>query len=159
LLEFFQYHKSVCKLSYVLFNIFTTLYLQGFCTAPEEEEADPNTKLQDNVSGTGIGEGEGNKDVSDQIEDEEDALGLKDDKPPPPPEQEKKPKEDEGMEMENDFEGTMHDIPDKEDKDNESESEQEEEEEDIQKVPLQFTSFLLTLIRKWAKPIPIKKMY
>ena len=31
---------------------------------------------------TGMGEGEGRKDVSDQIENEEQLLGLKDDKPP-----------------------------------------------------------------------------
>ncbi len=33
--------------------------------------------LQDNQAGTGMGEGQGNKDVSDQIEDEEQLLGTR----------------------------------------------------------------------------------
>jgi len=36
-----------------------------------------NMHFEDDVEGTGMGEGEGKKDVSDQIEDEEQLLGLK----------------------------------------------------------------------------------
>lgn len=38
-------------------------------------------KFDDDVEGTGMGEGEGKKDVTDQIEDEEQLLGLKGDEP------------------------------------------------------------------------------
>lgn len=36
-------------------------------------------QFDDDVEGTGMGEGEGKKDVTDQIEDEEQLLGLKGD--------------------------------------------------------------------------------
>lgn len=38
-------------------------------------------QFDDDVEGTGMGEGEGKKDVTDQIEDEEQLLGLKGDEP------------------------------------------------------------------------------
>ena len=46
--------------------------------------------LYDDVDGTGMGEGDGRKDVSDQIENEEQLLGLKEDKPPDEGQQEAK---------------------------------------------------------------------
>ncbi len=36
--------------------------------------------MQDDVAGTGMGEGQGNKDVSDEIDDEEQLLGNRGDK-------------------------------------------------------------------------------
>lgn len=39
------------------------------------------SQFDDDVEGTGMGEGEGKKDVTDQIEDEEQLLGLKGDEP------------------------------------------------------------------------------
>lgn len=38
-------------------------------------------QFDDDVEGTGMGEGDGKKDVTDQIEDEEQLLGLKGDEP------------------------------------------------------------------------------
>lgn len=38
-------------------------------------------QFDDDVEGTGMGEGEGKKDVTDQIEDEEQLLGLKGEEP------------------------------------------------------------------------------
>ena len=64
-----------------------------------------------------MGDGEGKKDVSEEIEDEEQLLGLKDQ--PPPPDADKpdaqKPKPDPvdnktGKEMSTDFDGEMHDL-------------------------------------------------
>lgn len=68
---------------------------------------------------TGMGEGDGKNDVTEELENEEQLLGLKGDENQEPPSQEKKElKEDEvdtGMEMEGDFEGEKYDLPDQPD--------------------------------------------
>lgn len=51
-------------------------------------------QFDDDVEGTGMGEGEGKKDVTDQIEDEEQLLGLKGD-------QENKEQPEQGKELGN----------------------------------------------------------
>lgn len=86
-------------------------------------------QFDDDVEGTGMGEGEGKKDVTDQIEDEEQLLGLKGDKEEK--EQAEQGKElgddqDKGMEMENDFDGEMFDVPKGEEKEDGSDEEKEE---------------------------------
>ena len=61
-----------------------------------------------------MGDGQGKKDVSDRIDDEEQILGLRDDKPPEPKDRDDnndEPVDDKtGKEMENEFDGDMHDI-------------------------------------------------
>jgi hypothetical protein len=80
-------YKSVGKLLYVTVRIFRTLLSKGICSATVEDgEGEGSGDLsgmlfEDDVEGTGMGEGEGKKDVSDQIENEEQLLGLKDDVP------------------------------------------------------------------------------
>lgn len=49
------------------------------CVRTDGEEQDQQTK-EEAADGTGMGEGRGDRDVSDQIEDEEQLLGLKQDK-------------------------------------------------------------------------------
>ncbi len=128
IVQFLGFHKAICKFTYILINVFTSLYSQGFCTPPEEEDAPTDTKFEDNAEGTGLGEGEGNKDVSDKIENEEQALGLQQ---PENEEQDKKdepPNPEEGLDMESDFQGELHDVP-KEELQNEDNQEQEQEQE------------------------------
>lgn len=115
---------------YVLLNTFSLLFTQGYCKPEEQGEiVDDNKELE----GTGIGEGEGKKDVSDQLENEEQALGLKG-------EEENKEKleefnKDEGMEMKEDFEGELYDIQqDEKAKENEKEDEEENLERQMDKV-------------------------
>ncbi|KAL4085986.1 hypothetical protein PRIC1_014609 [Phytophthora ramorum] len=134
LVDFLVAHKSVMKLDFVLVRIFRNLFQHGFCRTDEEKndaEGDGagNMQFQDDVEGTGMGEGEGKKDVSNEIEDEEQLLGLQGEQQeePEPPADEKP--EDTGLEMQNDFEGTMQDIPDDE-KEEQDENEDEEEELD-----------------------------
>lgn len=58
-------------------NLFSSLYLEGFCSKPDEEDGQEGaTKFEEEISGTGMGEGEGKKDVSEQIEDEDQLLGT-----------------------------------------------------------------------------------
>ncbi|POM80440.1 Midasin-like protein, partial [Phytophthora palmivora] len=135
LVDFLVAHKSVMKLDFVLVRIFRNLFQHGFCRTEEEkndEEGEGGAgkmQFQDDVEGTGMGEGEGKKDVSNEIEDEEQLLGLQGDQqeePEPPADQ--KP-EDTKLEMQNDFEGTMQDVPDDE-KEDQDENEDDEEELD-----------------------------
>ena len=65
-------HRATSKLLSVLLNIFTDLASRGFCLPPEIEEGggEGSTEFED-VEGGGVGEGEGMKDVSDQIDNED----------------------------------------------------------------------------------------
>ncbi|RLN87173.1 hypothetical protein BBJ28_00016114, partial [Nothophytophthora sp. Chile5] len=134
LVDFLVAHKSVLKLDFVLVRIFRNLFQHGFCRTDDQKEedgegGDGKMQFQDDVEGTGMGEGEGKKDVSHEIEDEEQLLGLQGDQQeePPEPPADQQP-EDTGLEMQNDFEGTMQDLPDDE-KDEDKEEDEEEEEE------------------------------
>lgn len=124
-------HKSVTKLDYVLIRIFRNLFQHGFCRAEDKEGGesggDGKMQFQDDVEGTGMGEGEGKKDVSNEIEDEEQLLGLKGDQQEEPPQDKNDEPEDTGLEMQNDFEGTMQDLPDDEKKDEDKDEDDEEE--------------------------------
>ncbi|KAH9296173.1 hypothetical protein KI387_039761, partial [Taxus chinensis] len=104
LFDYVNMHKTVAKLDYILSNIFAALYTDGFCVSKEgpADEGD-NLKYED-VSGTGMGEGEGAKDVSDQIQDEDQLLGGSDKPSAEPCASAKGPSEhDKGLEMEQDF--------------------------------------------------------
>lgn len=79
-----------------------------------------------------MGDGEGNRDVSDRIEDEEQILGLQEpmkDKKEPNDNQNAEKEEDTGKEMENEFEGDMFDIKEKEPDENEENQENEVKED------------------------------
>src|SRR5690606_27248486 len=117
LFHFVEHHKAICKLTYVLCNTFITVFSKGFCMPEMESQESGEGDMEDNVKGTGIGEGEGNKDVSDEIEDEEQALGNADDQQDSL-DKKKHKEEDKGIEMENDFDGQLEDV-EEDDKDDE----------------------------------------
>lgn len=124
------FSKSVAKLGYVLANLFAGLFREGFCGAKEESGAEGATSFKD-AEGTGMGAGEGQKDVSDQIENEDQLLGNKGDEEEGEKTGEKK-KEDEkvkGVEMEEDFEGEMLDLSEDEEQEGDEEEEGDEKEE------------------------------
>lgn len=132
LVNYILTHKAVVKFNYIIIRVFRNLLEHGFCRGQEEDGEDENeqdgeTQAGKEFDGTGMGQGEGKKDVSDQIEDEEQLLGLRDDPVTNETESaEKQPPDDTGLEMENDFEGSMQDAPDQ---DNEEEDEQDDGEE------------------------------
>ena len=112
--DYIRLHKATAKLCGVLISMFAALSRDGYCTPAEQREAPGDGagdgKLLDDQAGTGIGEGEGKKDISDEIEDEAQILGMEDLKkeegaPEPPV-----GGDDKGIEMVGDFEGEMHDL-------------------------------------------------
>ncbi|KAG0044860.1 AAA ATPase midasin [Gryganskiella cystojenkinii] len=127
--HFVQHHKTINKLTYVLCNTFSILFSKGFCI-PEMEQEMKEGEEESNVAGTGIGDGEGGKDVSDEIEDEEQVLGTQNDKKQDEDDQKETEEEDKGIEMENDFEGKMEDVEPSSDQDDDDDDEDEDEKED-----------------------------
>ena len=136
-------YKSSSKLLYVCLRVFRTIVSKGLCSA-ETEDGDGegggagvgDMRFEDDVEGTGMGEGDGKNDVSDQIQNEEQLLGLKNDKDDAKDESKAKSKKqldekeaEEGVEMTQDFDGDMFDLP--EDKGDENNDEEQDNEEDI----------------------------
>ncbi|GMH65392.1 hypothetical protein TrST_g10125 [Triparma strigata] len=138
-----KFGSEISKLGFVVVRVFRQLVAKGFCHEDEGEEGEGEGGGEGGEGkfsldeGTGMGEGDTNEaeDVTDQIENEEQLLGLKGDEEKE--EQEKKPNEqldekdvDTGMEMENDFEGDTFDMPDKKEDDQPQKDDGEEEELD-----------------------------
>jgi len=128
LVDSLRLHRSSTKLSSILGSLFTGLVLEGFCASSGKEgdatEGQEGGQLSKDQAGTGLGEGEGAKDVSGEIENEDQVLGMEDMKQQEGDEDKKEPAgEDDGIEMQQDFEGTTHDI----DLDNDEASPEEQE--------------------------------
>ncbi|KAK5577473.1 hypothetical protein RB653_002414 [Dictyostelium firmibasis] len=133
-----SYHKTCCKLEYIVSGVFIQLYSKGFCKpadAGDDGESGEGGKstFEDDVEGTGMGEGKGKKDVSDQIEDQgqiEDTNTQKKEEKDNDEDEEKEEKdEDQGFDMEDDFEGEMHDIKKDENKDQDKKDDPNNEKE------------------------------
>ena len=104
--------RTSSKLLSVLLNVFNQLLEKGFCLPAElddSKEGGAGTKFEENESG-GLGEGEGAKDVSDQIESEDQLesarqQGQEEDGG----DDQKGPKEEEnGIEMSEDFDAQVN---------------------------------------------------
>jgi midasin len=123
-------HHRTLRFAYALAAVLGTVLRDGFCKSaddpkPEDGEGEDGEGGQgaggDGVgAGTGMGDGKGEKDVSDQIENQGQVEDVKtggesseskkkdgsepdDDKPEPRD-------RDEGLEMDDDFDGDMHDV-------------------------------------------------
>lgn len=135
--DFVRFYHSVAKLQFVVLRVFRVLVGKGFCSdenADGEGEGDANgMTFEDDNDGTGMGEGEGKKDVTDQIENEDQLAGLKSDKenehdkPAQESKQLDEEEADKGMEMEDDFDGDMYDLPKKPEDENEIDGDEGEE--------------------------------
>lgn len=138
--HFITFYRGMGKLSYVLVRIFRVLAASGFCSQKEEDdEAEKDASgmtFDEPAEGTGMGEGEGGNDVTDQIENEEQLLGLKDDNDEQNQESDDKKELNEeeaenGMEMEAEFEGSLYDVPKKDPDSTKDDSGDEEVERDM----------------------------
>ncbi|KAM7253719.1 hypothetical protein ACFE04_031401 [Oxalis oulophora] len=97
--DFVAMHKTVTVMTHVLANVLAFLFLKGYGI----KESEDSEKQSQEASGTGMGEGVGRKDVSDQIDDEDQLLGAQKQE-----EQENTTevpnKNEKGIEMDQDFE-------------------------------------------------------
>ncbi|XP_046844513.1 midasin-like isoform X2 [Xenia sp. Carnegie-2017] len=106
-------HRVSCKLQSILLAVFVELLTKGFCLPPDldDGEGEGATSFED-AENCGVGEGEGMKDVSDQIENEEQLHGSaqqdSDEKENESGEQ--IADEENGIEMSEDFDGETHDV-------------------------------------------------
>ena len=130
--EYINFHKSSCKLESVLTALFLGLSTEGFCIPPEETEGEAGGGMMDDQSGTGMGAGEGKKDVADEIENEDQIMGMEDLEKEEEEEKEKGRGEEEdegGIEMQNEFEGITEDVDPGDDNEEKENGEQEMEKE------------------------------
>jgi midasin len=141
-------YKSLGKFLYVNVRIFRTLLAKGICSDQSKDDDEDgegdgqgqgDRQFGEDQEGTGMGEGEGRKDVSDQIQNEEQLMDLKkedDDKDgdgDKPNKDNKKQLDKEeaetGVEMSQDFDGEMYDLPEEPDQQDDQKNDQEEEDE------------------------------
>jgi len=108
--DYVALQKTVSKLGYILSNLFNSLYTEGFCITKEEENGEAGGEKFEDADGTGMGEGEGKKDVSDQIEDEDQLIGTSEKNEDAPTADGAEKKGEKGVEMEQDFDGDMLDL-------------------------------------------------
>ena len=73
-----EHYRALSRLTLILSNVFLHLYQEGFCRPPPADEQAQSNESQDGklIEGTGIGEGEGEKNVSKEIEFEEQVTGT-----------------------------------------------------------------------------------
>lgn len=110
LYELIALNKSMTKFGYVLSNTFYTVIKNGFCLPETETDEEETGATGEDVAGMGIGEGEGKKDVSDEIENEDQVEGLKNDMQESADDQKEIKDEKEGIELSQDFDGKMEDL-------------------------------------------------
>ncbi|KAI7735795.1 hypothetical protein M8C21_000557, partial [Ambrosia artemisiifolia] len=98
--DFMVAHSTLSMVTHALAEIFASLYSQGFGCSTENEEEDNGAQ---DTTGTGMGEGAGVKDVSEQIEDEDQLLGTEKAGEEQDALNDVPSKNDKGIEMEQDF--------------------------------------------------------
>lgn len=126
--ETLSQHRSICKATYILCTSASTLLSKGFCMP--QEKGDPESGQSNGVEGgTGLGEGEGQDDISKDINANEDLSELAQEKDK---EERKDEIEDEkdAVDIEDEMEGQLGDIPDKEDDGKGSGDEKDDDEMD-----------------------------
>ncbi|UJR34182.1 hypothetical protein I4U23_021588 [Adineta vaga] len=141
LYRFIYYHHCTSQVYLSLSNTFITLLRDGFQMPPEESEDNKNSdeqKAEGGLSGMGDGQvGKDAKDVSDQIETEDqlDEAKMPGQEQEKTDEQENVSDEKNGMEVSFDFEANMDDPSKNEDEEgdeNENENESNDDDDNIE---------------------------
>ncbi|CAN4116387.1 unnamed protein product [Withania somnifera] len=107
--DFLIMHRMLSVMTYVLANIFASLFAKGFGTK-EEDIDDANQDLIQDQSGTGMGEGSGMNDVSNQINDEDQLAGTSADRDEENTLGDAPSKTDKGIEMDQDFDADTFSV-------------------------------------------------
>ncbi|KAF7997921.1 hypothetical protein HCN44_009319 [Aphidius gifuensis] len=130
--------RTVCKHLSLQLSVFLDLVTNGFCVPKdldldEGEMDEDGVEQKSNKGGMGLGDGEGEKDVSDQIETEDQLDDAR-------PAGEEKDKDDDkdcdeeenGIEMSENFDSKLQDMPKNED-DEDNDKDDDNDDEDLDK--------------------------
>ncbi|KAF8309082.1 P-loop containing nucleoside triphosphate hydrolase protein [Clavulina sp. PMI_390] len=101
--------KSTFKLAWILSSLLHNLEVNGLCKPPEQESDQTKGESTEMTDASGLGAGSGDKDISDEIEDESQIEGLKGEEDQQPDTQAPDASQDDAIEMENDFDGDLED--------------------------------------------------
>ncbi|CAK9810770.1 MDN1 [Anthophora quadrimaculata] len=120
--------RLTCKFLYLQLNVFLDLATNGFCQ-PDNMDAPKDDQEGSTVEGgMGLAEGEGHKDISDQIESEDQLEETKGPNEEEKDNEKKDTKEEEkGIEMSENFESHLQDL------EKDEEEENNEEDDDLDK--------------------------
>lgn len=126
------WQRALLKFAYIFGKTTLTLAQEGFC---RPSETDDSSTEANNFEGTGMGSGEGTKNVSNEIENQEQVEGLQDenDQDSPADDDDTKDGKDDMLDLEDDFGGTTQDVQeqDEENKEEGSKDGDDDEEEDV----------------------------
>lgn len=107
--EHLHLSSQLAKFNYILGSVFKNVLANGFCKPTESLEShESNENKEELQEGSGMAEGQGEKDVSNEIEFEEQITGLENDKA----NGETTEKEDngDGIDMDQDFDAQLEDL-------------------------------------------------
>ena len=104
--------NSLFKLQFAACSVMLNIATNGFCKPPDfEEPGDESAEDESGPGGVGFGEGVGNENVSKEIEDESQVEGLKDEGGESNRRDKSKEDDDDAIEMGDDFQGELENIP------------------------------------------------
>ncbi|CAO1630303.1 unnamed protein product [Sympodiomycopsis kandeliae] len=128
-----HWHKSLLKLTYCMANTVTSLATKGFCKPPEQDDAKDQGGGEDQEleGGTGLGDGSGAKDITDQMDEDENVEELQknEDQDDEPTEGGETEREKGAREAEEDIDGNLEDVSADEDEDGASQHDDDEQQE------------------------------
>ncbi|EJD43593.1 P-loop containing nucleoside triphosphate hydrolase protein [Auricularia subglabra TFB-10046 SS5] len=132
LVESAHWTRAVFKLTSVLCTTATTVAKNGWCQPKEADDgAGGDDASGQQAEGTGLGSGSGEKNVSNEIEDESQVEGLQgEDEEEQQSGEKQSGDKDNTIEMSEDFAGALEDVEEDAEKD-ENEEEEEKEEDDV----------------------------
>ena len=125
--------KGLYRLDYTLVKLFRTLAEKGFCKPSETDNGESKGGEGQEIDGMGIGAGTGESNISNQIEDESQVEGLKDEDQGQDEEDsgEKQEKEDQAIEMGDDFDGALSDADEGSDDEDGDDDDEKQDENDL----------------------------
>ncbi|CAO1619537.1 unnamed protein product [Parajaminaea phylloscopi] len=110
-----RWQRSLLKLTYVMASTVTSLSAHGFCKPPEQDDGgdgEDTAEDQELEGGTGLGDGSGAKDITDQLEDDEniEELQKEDDGDNESGEKGQTEREKNAREADNDIDGDLEEV-------------------------------------------------
>ncbi|CEH12502.1 AAA ATPase containing von Willebrand factor type A (vWA) domain [Ceraceosorus bombacis] len=128
-------YRNLVKLTLVLCNTFTSLSLKGFCkpAQADDNQAEADGEGGEQVEGgTGLGDGSGAKDVTDQMQDDEEMEELQGEKAEEEDgEKGETQREKNAREMEEDFGGELESVADQGEDEQGQDDQDEADDEDL----------------------------